>query len=910
MDAELSRATGAEIPVRWMDSPQYSLTSNALRKDAPSPVARRWRRLLEAGEDAVDRLPQWQAFAEFIARFTVVLLRTELVAQHWEEPPASVALVKKLDSGESPTFGAWAEAAVELARVVALHEDALLRDLAGIFAASTGTTVAAPTSAAAALRELVAIRNAVSHGREGTELGLDRSEPHMGVLLGALRQLGRLRLWVVVHESTANGTGTLRVWPARGQDRQPSQEVQTSLRVDTRAPFVIAPDGRLLYLLPALAFGRFTAAAGHGGEELRVLTEWKNGPRYDDPEGKDSTPRQLRGGENKATSLSAAWSLAAKDAFFPADPGRAEFAAQLLGATSRQELPLVPGYDLEAPLGRGGNARVFLARRREDGERVAVKVLAEALASDVTAEGRFRREFELMRKVHHANVVKVFETLELPHGGHAIVLEYVEGQTLRARVQQARPPLPEVLRVVKEVLRGLACVHALGVVHRDVSPENVMVDTHGNVKLLDFGIARGPESVQLTRTLDGLGKVDFSAPEQRTHADRVDARADVFSCGRLLSFLASAQSDPEQQVRDLPGALVAIVRRATQEDREARYPDVVAMLQALEAVERSGLEGPPVWPGAKLTPELTVESVLRRGSEGLWFVRLARKNGRNVLAVVAELRDAAEAALSAEIEQMSDADRARLGTLAVAYGSAPRVAYVPLNVAEVSDVGGPFGTPVLMTHPSVKPLAAAPVAAPSVAVSVELDDDGWGESEEDGEACVRSAPLASPAKRRSAATTSLPPAVAPPPPARTISRDALTPQASAPSPPPPTRTISKDAVASQTSTPSSPPPRSAPSSRPASDVGAKPSATSAPRVAKAPASTPREPAPATPRTGMPSRTRKRKVTFLGLGLRLSAVAAFFVMLLFPPLWPVLILCLLFLFGLLLMQIGASRGKSR
>jgi serine/threonine-protein kinase len=203
-------------------------------------------------------------------------------------------------------------------------------------------------------------------------------------------------------------------------------------------------------------------------------------------------------------------------------------------------------YELDGIVGRGGMAEVFRARDIRLDRIVAVKTLRDDLARDQTFQARFRREAQSAASLNHPSVVAVYDTGE-DMAGHApvpyIVMEYVDGRTLRDLLRDDRRLLPErALEITDGVLRALDYSHRNGIVHRDIKPGNVMLTRAGDVKVMDFGIARAVSDSQatMTQTAQVIGTAQYLSPEQ-ARGERVDARSDLYSTGCLLYELLTGR---------------------------------------------------------------------------------------------------------------------------------------------------------------------------------------------------------------------------------------------------------------------------------------------------------------------------------------------------------------------------------
>jgi serine/threonine protein kinase len=189
-------------------------------------------------------------------------------------------------------------------------------------------------------------------------------------------------------------------------------------------------------------------------------------------------------------------------------------------------------YDILAEAGHGSMGNVYKARDRETGETVALKLLKSEIASDQAMMDRFKNELLFARKITHKNVCRVHEFNRI--GGIAYTsMEFVEGESLRSVLNRfGGLPVRKTISVTEQICSGLKEAHAQGIVHRDLKPENVMIDGQGNVKIMDFGIARSMES--LTRLTGSMvGTPAYMAPEQ-VAGKPVDYRTDIYSLGLML----------------------------------------------------------------------------------------------------------------------------------------------------------------------------------------------------------------------------------------------------------------------------------------------------------------------------------------------------------------------------------------
>ncbi|MGV9389369.1 Stk1 family PASTA domain-containing Ser/Thr kinase [Streptomyces olivaceus] len=272
-------------------------------------------------------------------------------------------------------------------------------------------------------------------------------------------------------------------------------------------------------------------------------------------------------------------------------------------------------YELGPVLGRGGMAEVYHAHDTRLGRQVAVKTLRADLARDPSFQARFRREAQSAASLNHPAIVAVYDTGEdyidnvsIPF----IVMEYVDGSTLRELLHSGRKLLPErTLEMTIGILQALEYSHRAGIVHRDIKPANVMLTRNGQVKVMDFGIARamGDSGMTMTQTAAVIGTAQYLSPEQ-AKGEQVDARSDLYSTGCLLYELLTVRPPfvgdspvavAYQHVREEPQApsvfdpeitpeMDAIVLKALVKDPDYRYQSADEMRIDIEAC----LDGQPV----------------------------------------------------------------------------------------------------------------------------------------------------------------------------------------------------------------------------------------------------------------------------------------------------------------------------
>ena len=275
-------------------------------------------------------------------------------------------------------------------------------------------------------------------------------------------------------------------------------------------------------------------------------------------------------------------------------------------------------YEIDRELGRGGMGAVYLARDRKLNRPIALKVLPEEMAGQASLRDRFLRETRTAASFSHPNIVPVY-SIEEGEGLLAYAMAFVEGESLADRVKRAGPlTIRETVKLLQDTGYALAYAHGRGVVHRDIKPDNIMLErATGRAMVMDFGLSRGmsaapPGATQaLTRVGEVVGTPEYMSPEQAT-GDTVDGRSDLYSLGLTAYFALTgrpaitgettskviARQITEQvpsigAVRaDVPAALAAAIDRCVMKDADQRFQTGEELVDTLDAAKLSGPEIP------------------------------------------------------------------------------------------------------------------------------------------------------------------------------------------------------------------------------------------------------------------------------------------------------------------------------
>ncbi len=272
---------------------------------------------------------------------------------------------------------------------------------------------------------------------------------------------------------------------------------------------------------------------------------------------------------------------------------------RIAGALARLE----EEYEIVRELGRGGTALVYLARERATGNEVAIKLIRAKYVEDEEALARFAREARYVAQLNHPNVVALRSVVDLGDAGVALIMAHVAGRTLKQVIQEDGPVSPDrAERVLRDVAAALGAAHAMGIVHRDVKPENIFIDAQGRALLADFGVARSMTSeTQLTMSGVAIGTPAYMAPEQIEGGD-LDGRGDIYSLGlvawemltgkrpwdgaSLYAVLYNQKHEYLPDVREMrsgvPDRIADVIAGAIEKDRNARWQTVQELVAGLE----------------------------------------------------------------------------------------------------------------------------------------------------------------------------------------------------------------------------------------------------------------------------------------------------------------------------------------
>jgi len=262
-------------------------------------------------------------------------------------------------------------------------------------------------------------------------------------------------------------------------------------------------------------------------------------------------------------------------------------------------------YEVIEELGKGGMGKVYKIFDKKIKEKVALKLLKPEIASDEETIERFSNELRFARKIAHRNVCRMYDLGE-EQGTHYITMEYVSGEDLKSTILRVgQLSVGKTVSTIKQVCEGLAEAHRLGVVHRDLKPQNIMIDKEGNAKIMDFGIARSLKAKGITGAGVMIGTPEYMSPEQ-VEGKEADQRADIYSLGIILYEMLTGHVpfegdtpfsvaykqkneiplDPKKFNPQIPDDLGRLVLRCMEKEREKRYQSADEVSSELSKIER------------------------------------------------------------------------------------------------------------------------------------------------------------------------------------------------------------------------------------------------------------------------------------------------------------------------------------
>ena len=261
-------------------------------------------------------------------------------------------------------------------------------------------------------------------------------------------------------------------------------------------------------------------------------------------------------------------------------------------------------YEIIELLGCGGMGWVYRAEDQKVHEEVALKVISPSVAADPSTIERFRNELKLARKIAHRNVCKMYDLGETG-GIHYLAMEYVAGEDLKNMIRMSGPlGVGTTIKLAKQVCAGLAEAHRLGVIHRDLKPNNIMIDKDGVARIMDFGIARSIKMKGITQAGMVVGTPEYMSPEQ-VEGEEPDRRSDIYSLGVILYEMVTGRvpftgdtpfavgmkhkseppTNPKEIIGGLPDSLCRMIMTCLEKRKELRYQSVEEMLSEMEKIE-------------------------------------------------------------------------------------------------------------------------------------------------------------------------------------------------------------------------------------------------------------------------------------------------------------------------------------
>jgi serine/threonine protein kinase len=305
--------------------------------------------------------------------------------------------------------------------------------------------------------------------------------------------------------------------------------------------------------------------------------------------------------------------------------------------TPREELTtgstFADRYQIIEELGKGGMGRVYKVLDKEVNAKVALKLIKPEIASDKKTIERFRNELKVARDISHKNVCRMYD-LGKEEGAYYITMEYVSGEDLKSFIRRSGIiSVGKAISIANQVCEGLLEAHRLGVVHRDLKPQNIMIDKEGNARIMDFGIARSLRAKGITGSGVMIGTPEYMSPEQ-VDGKEVDQRADIYSLGVILYEMITGQvpfegdtpfsigvkqkseipRPPKEINEQIPEDLSHVILKCMEKDKEKRYQSVGELHYELTSLEKSAPTSERIVPERKplTSREITVQFSLKK----------------------------------------------------------------------------------------------------------------------------------------------------------------------------------------------------------------------------------------------------------------------------------------------------------
>jgi len=261
-------------------------------------------------------------------------------------------------------------------------------------------------------------------------------------------------------------------------------------------------------------------------------------------------------------------------------------------------------YQIIEELGKGGMGKVYKVLDKEINAKVALKLINPEISADKKTIDRFRNELKLSRDITHKNVCRMYD-LNKEERVYYITMEYVSGEDLKSFIRRAGPlGVGKTTFIAKQMCDGLAEAHKLGVVHRDLKPQNIMIDREGNARIMDFGIARSLKAKGITGTGMMIGTPEYMSPEQ-AEAKEIDNRSDIYSIGVILYEMVTGRvpfegdtplsiamkhkselpQNPKELNAQIPDNISRLILKCLEKDKDKRYQNAEEVFSDLAGIE-------------------------------------------------------------------------------------------------------------------------------------------------------------------------------------------------------------------------------------------------------------------------------------------------------------------------------------